>query len=400
MLVSELSACDADRMPSRSIVPDVTADGPGEASAGWSGAGPGRRIGSGPQGRVRPVELVDLRRRPPRQVLPARLREQLKPGLVDALCQIEPGRAFGDQRPMPRPLAAGHLAPRAVERKDGGAEVAYHPGPFGVEQPDQVPEVARRVRRARGQPPGHLVELRQQAATLVTLRGAGLLGERQPAQQTSRRVRVEAYLGGQQRHHRRAVPRQAIGITEDNGDGCPGQVRQENVRNRRWIAGVPLGRDRVIGGDRALAAQHIGQPPTRAEQLGGLLDPGTAREGQPSLHLGENAVQGCCVVQQVVDGRVVAVPGVDQVAVREHPFPGLLRRCETVLDRFEPAAGEREHQPRLRGAGLIAPGHTHRQNPSHQPVRGGVVAALHGGQGRHARRPDQRPPRAVLEPDA
>ena len=77
--------------------------------------------------------------------------------------EVEAGRSFGDQRPMPGPLTPGGLAQRGVEGQGGGPEVADRPGPLGLEQPQQVQEVARRVRGAGGQPPRHLVQFGQQA---------------------------------------------------------------------------------------------------------------------------------------------------------------------------------------------------------------------------------------------
>ena len=53
---------------------------------------------------------------------------------------------------VPRAPAAGDLAPGGVEGQGGGAEVADRPGPLGLEQPQQVQEVVRRVRGAGGQP--------------------------------------------------------------------------------------------------------------------------------------------------------------------------------------------------------------------------------------------------------
>jgi hypothetical protein len=77
--------------------------------------------------------------------------------VFDAVGEIEAGGAFGDQGPMPRALALGDLAPCGVEGEDGGAEVANRPRPLGLDQPQQVQEVCRRVRCAGGQPLRHIV---------------------------------------------------------------------------------------------------------------------------------------------------------------------------------------------------------------------------------------------------
>ena len=155
ILVSELSAWDADKMPSRSIVPVVTVERCGRTSADWSWPSREVVVGFWSQGRVGPVQLVDLRGRAPGDVLVAGLGEQGIAGVLDAVGEVEAGRAFGDQRPMPGPLTPGGLAAGGVEGQDGGAEVADRPGPFGLEQPQQMPEVVRRVRGPGGQPPRH-----------------------------------------------------------------------------------------------------------------------------------------------------------------------------------------------------------------------------------------------------
>jgi hypothetical protein len=93
-----------------------------------------------------------------------------------AVGEIEAGRAFGDQRPVPRALTLGDLAPSGVEGEDGGAEVTDRPSPLGLEQPQQVQEVLRGVRGARGKSPRNIVQLGQQLGALGTVRGAGLPG--------------------------------------------------------------------------------------------------------------------------------------------------------------------------------------------------------------------------------
>ena len=103
--------------------------------------------------------------------------------MFQAAGEVEPGRVLGDQRPVPGPLPLGGLVPGGVEGQGGGPEVAERPGPLGLEQPQQVQEVAGRVRGASGQPPGQLVQFGQQAAALVRVRAAGLPGQGQPAQQ-------------------------------------------------------------------------------------------------------------------------------------------------------------------------------------------------------------------------
>ena len=113
-------------------------------------------------------------------------------GLFQAVGEVEAGGVFGDQGPVPGPLALGGLAPGGVEGQGGGAEVAGRPGPLGLEQPQQVQEVVRRVRGAFGQPPGHLVQFGQQVAALVRVRVAGLPGQGQPAQQAGHAGRVDA----------------------------------------------------------------------------------------------------------------------------------------------------------------------------------------------------------------
>ena len=114
-------------------------------------------------------------------------------GVFQAAGEIEPGRVLGDQGPVPRPLPLGGLVPGGVEGQGGGAEIPGRPRPLGLDQPQQVQEVAGRVRGAFGQPPGQLVQFGQQAAALVRVRVAGLPGQGQPAQQPGDGGRVEAW---------------------------------------------------------------------------------------------------------------------------------------------------------------------------------------------------------------
>jgi hypothetical protein len=146
-------------------------------------AAAGGRSGRCLQGRVGPVQLADLSRRAPGQVLLAGLGEQVVAYVVQAPGQEEAGCVFGDQGLVPGPPALGGLVPGGVEGQGGGAEVARRPGPLGLEQPQQVQEIVRRVRGAGGQPPGRLVQFGQQAGPFVAIRGAGLPGQGQPAQQ-------------------------------------------------------------------------------------------------------------------------------------------------------------------------------------------------------------------------
>ena len=214
---------------------------------------PGGRIRLRPQRRVGPVQLAGFRRRAPREVVLAGLGEKVVAGVLDAVGEKEPGRAFGDQGPVPRALTRGDLAPRRVEGKDGGAEVAGRPGPLGLEQPQQVQEVRRRVRGACGQPPRHIVQFGQQTTALVTMACPGLPGEGQPAQQAGHGSRVDAQGSRQQRHRRRGVLRQAGQIAEDGGGDRAADMR---VEKRQRVVGVPVDGDRLTGCGGAFAAQH------------------------------------------------------------------------------------------------------------------------------------------------
>jgi hypothetical protein len=111
---------------------------------------PGGCVGIWAQGRVGPVELVDFRCRAPGLVLVAGLGEQVVAGVFDAMGQIEAGRVFGDEGPMPWALTAGDLAAGGVEGEDGGAEVADGPGTLGLEQAQQMLKVCRGVCGAGG----------------------------------------------------------------------------------------------------------------------------------------------------------------------------------------------------------------------------------------------------------
>ena len=65
----------------------------------------GRRVRVWRQARVGPVQLGDFGRRAPGGILLPRLGQQLVAVVVDAVGQIEAGRAFGDQGPVPRAWA-------------------------------------------------------------------------------------------------------------------------------------------------------------------------------------------------------------------------------------------------------------------------------------------------------
>ena len=163
---------------------------------------------------------------------------------------MEPGGAFGDQRPVPGPLAAGGVAPGGVEGDGSGVEVAGRPGPLGLDQPQQVPEVLRRVRGAGGQPPRHLIQFGQQIAAFITVAVSGLPGEGQPAQQVHHSGRVGARDRRHQRLRRRAVPRQASRIAEDGGGSCAAEMRVEECDR---VARVPVGGRRLSGRGCAFA---------------------------------------------------------------------------------------------------------------------------------------------------
>jgi len=101
-LVSGFSTWDAQRIPSRSMVPAV--NGPAVTATALA---------------VRPVEPVDLRAGSPGQILTRRLGEQGEAGLLEAVGEVDAGRALGDQGAMPRPAAPRHLPARRVERQHG-----------------------------------------------------------------------------------------------------------------------------------------------------------------------------------------------------------------------------------------------------------------------------------------
>ena len=141
------------------------------AAIGGSAAAPVLRVGARSQGRVGPVELGDLRGRAPGGVVLAGLGEQGVAGVVEAVAEVEAGRAFGDQRPVPRPSAAGDLVPGGVEGEGGGAEVADRPGPLGLEQPHAGAGSCSGASAARAASHrDHLVQLGQQLGALVGAR--------------------------------------------------------------------------------------------------------------------------------------------------------------------------------------------------------------------------------------
>jgi hypothetical protein len=239
-------------------------------------------------GRVGPVDLVDLGGCAPCEVVVAGVREKVVADVLDAVGEEEPGRAFGNQRPMPRPLTPGHLAPCGVEGDHGGAEVTGRPGPLGLDQPQQVKEVVRRTRGPSGQPPRQFIQLGEQIVARVTVRRTGLVGKGQAAQQADLGGGVEAVDGREQFHRRGAVLGEPGRITKDGGGVGSAEMR---IDQRRRVVGVPLEGDRLARRRGVFAAQHADEPLVAVEPPAGLLVTGSAQEGEPAVDLGEEACQ-------------------------------------------------------------------------------------------------------------
>ena len=175
-------------MPSRSIVPVVTVE------RRWRSRRAGRRraggrVGSWPQGRVGPVQLGDLRGRAPGEVVLAGLGEQVVAGVVDAVGEVEAGRAFGDQRPMPRPLAAAATSRRAASK----ARTAARKSPTA--QARSASSSRSRCRKLSGASAARAASHRVTSSSSDSRpprsspsAGAGLPGEGQPAQQVATAV--------------------------------------------------------------------------------------------------------------------------------------------------------------------------------------------------------------------
>ena len=264
-------------MPSRSMVPAVTAARRGGRSPGrpplssaavasGAAAGPGRPSPAGRPWRSRP-----------RWRSPGVLRQGGRAGVVGAVGQVEAGRVFGDQGPLPGPLAAGGLASGGVEGQRGGAEVPGRPGPLGLGQPHQVQEVVRRVRGPFSQPASVLVQFGQQPGALVTVGCAGLLGQGQPAQRPGHGHPVLTRGGRQQRHRRRGVPGQAA----KSPKMAAATARLESA----WRSASGLPAYRSAGAASAAAGRRLAArrpPPVAVEPLADLLVPGHARNSSPA----------------------------------------------------------------------------------------------------------------------
>ncbi len=353
---------------------------------------PADRVAPG-QGRVGPVQLVDLGGGTPGEVLLARFGEQVIPGLFDAVGEVEPGGAFGDQRPMPAARNPGRLAPGGVEGEDTAAEVCDGPGPLGLDQPQQMQEVRRRVGGPSGQPLRHVVQFRQQQASLVTLGGPGFPGQGEAPQQVGHGGGVAPQNRRQEHHRRRGVPGQTVPIAEDGGGDGAGDVGEEKGQR---VAGVGLDGHR----GSALPAQDASQPPVAVERLADLFAAAPPHEGQPRLHIGDADVQRWRAVQQARHDHVPDISRIGQVSAGDQPLPRPATLPGTVLDPLEPATERGEQEAGVRGAGLAAAGLAVRQDASHRPVGGGVVAPqCHGREGGIAGRADQGGGRAVLAPD-
>ena len=114
-LVSELSACDADRIPSRSMVPVVTAELRLRKISGLAGAVRGGRVGSGSQRRDTPSPAGRLSPSRPRRGTPG------GPGRAGHSRRVrrrEPGRTGPRvRRSGPGAMAAAAGRPRAARRR-------------------------------------------------------------------------------------------------------------------------------------------------------------------------------------------------------------------------------------------------------------------------------------------
>jgi hypothetical protein len=371
--------------------------------AGRHGGPAVRQVGGWTRGGVGPVQLFGLRGGSPGGVQRPRLGEQVVPGVLEPVFEEEAAGPFGDQGAMPRPLPLCRstrcrftrcgLPPCGVERDGGGPEVAHRPRPLGLDQPQQVQEVVRRVGGAGAEPLRHVVEFGQQPGALVLARRPDLPGDGEPAQQVGHGRRVEAERRRQQRHRGLGVLGQASRITEQGRCDRPGEMRDENG-NR--VVGEPVDGD----GIGAIPPQHVGQPPVAAEPLADLLTAGSPHERQRGLHLDDERVERRCAVQQVRHGRVEGVPGVGEVVAGNEPFHGPLTCLDTVLDRLARPREAGEHVARLRRAGLVPPRLAQREDSLHRAVPGGGVAAQRDGvEGRDARRADQSRAGAVPQPD-
>ena len=277
-LVSGFSACDADTTPSRSSVPGgdrgaARRDSPSRPPrGGWY---PVRAVGPG-----RPSPAGRLWRPRPSRGSPGGPGPGGRAGLVDAVGQVEAGRAFGDQRPVPRPLTARHLAA-------GGVEATRRPG---------IP--AAHARSASSS--------RTRCKKLSGASAARAASHPSALQFRQRPARCHAVPGPPR-------PREAAEQTSQSSSGrCPRPTaaasrppRAQTARPRSpkmaaatapvtcaWSGPriAPLDGSRLRRGG-AFAAERVDQPPVAVEPLANPLVAGTAGKGQPGLHLGDEAIQ-------------------------------------------------------------------------------------------------------------
>ena len=132
------------------------------------------QIGTLPQSGIRPIQLSDLRRCSPGQIFLPGMSKKFKAAVLQALRQGEAGGTLGDESPMPPALTARNFPACRVEGQRGRAEFPCAPSPLGLQYPQHVPEVFRCVSCPRGQPPDHLIQLRQQPGPLVSLSCSGV----------------------------------------------------------------------------------------------------------------------------------------------------------------------------------------------------------------------------------
>ena len=196
MLVSELSACEADRMPSRSIVPVVTVERRWGRSPGWSPRCAAVASGCRPQGRVGPVQLGDLRGRAPGEVVAG------GPGRAGRSRRAR-RRGRGRSGPRVRRSAPGAMAAAgcaASRRAASKARTAARKSPAA--QARSASTSRSRCRKLSGASAARAASHRVTSSSSDSRPPrsspsavAGLPGEGQPAQQAGHGGRVVAYAG-------------------------------------------------------------------------------------------------------------------------------------------------------------------------------------------------------------
>ena len=167
-------------------------------------------------------------------------------------------------------------------------EVADRPCPLGLQQPQQVQEILRRIGGAVGQPPRHLVKFAEQSVSLSTVRSADLSRQSQSSQHAGHCAGVFSGRGRHQRHGCCGVALESGLIAEDGGGH---RVKAACKKKGCWGVAVPGDGYRRAGCGGAFAAHRIDHPLVGLKYLSHVYAANASHKGQTRVELGDADVQ-------------------------------------------------------------------------------------------------------------